>query len=546
MTPQFDPNSSYSASAPAFDPSAAFSQLSPEESAALHAKAGFSTGQGTPDTRNAFQRAADASVQPEQPLDKGWLGQLESAYYGVPQGVEGVVAHPLQAVQGMASAFAHPLQTGENVTAAARANPMLTAGQALGSSLAMGPMSEFPGFKMGEEGPNIGGAATRVKAAGADLFPALIDGPPESLMTRAVKPGKNDVGWNTDVQRAIPLMKSSEQDLGRPIQGVDDALDAAKLAKQKIWQQYTARLGPAAQMGATIDGNVIADAMMNSVDKRTATQNPALVQHVKAIADTYRHPISLSEAEEFLQSANKDLNTFYAKNKVGRQVAINDPSMASTVAEGDALRNALYQKLDSLTGPGAAQLKQAYGSLTNVEKELYGRQLVAARQNPESLAEQLSTARGAGRIAKGVLTANPGDVVEGVQNIAVAKALKARNTSDAMITRAFAKAQPAQPFPMPVQIPPRGFLPRGAIQIQGGPESAAVSDYQAPAYSPTTRAQRMGRMLPAESSAPVELPYYPQMTPDEHLAALMHLLRNGQAPPALPAQASPILLPPPR
>jgi hypothetical protein len=351
-------------------------------------------------------------------------------------------------------------------------------------------------------------AATVLKSTAAKFVPSLVDGPPESLMTRAVKPGKNNVGWNADVQKAIPLMKSAEEQLGRPIAGVDDALQAAQTAKKSIWQQYQQRLGPNAQ--AAFDGNQIADSMMRSIDQRTAVQNPGLVAKVKQIADTYRKPITLDQAEDFLQSANKDLNAYYAKNKVGQNVALNDPEIASTVAEAEALRKGLYDKLDQMSGPGAAQLKKAYGSLSNVEKELYGRQLVAARQVPESLSEQLSTVRGAGKIVKGVFTASPGDVLEGAENIAVSRALKARNSSDAMIQRAFQAAKPATPFPMP-----------------------------------NVRLPQTTRLLPAEAGGKIPLMAPdPGMTPGEMVAAMrQRALQRFQL--ALPAKTVPIQLPPP-
>lgn len=387
-------------------------------------------------------------------------------------------------------------------------------------------------------------ALATTKTVGSKLVPSLVDGPPESLMTRAIKPGKNNVNWNADVQTAMPLMKSAEQQLGQPIGGIDDALEAADLAKKQVWQQYQARLGPAAQQGATIDGNAVADAMVNSIDKRTALQNPGLVERVKATADTYRGPLSLNDAEDFLQSANKDLNNYYAKNKVGQQVALNDPEMASTVAEGNALRTALYSKLDQLSGPGAAQLKQAYGSLTNIEKELYGRQLVAARQAPESLSEQLGTISGAGRIVKGVATMNPGDILEGAQNIAVSRALKARNSSDAMIARAFQKAQPATPFPMPSSPRFAGLLERGPIQVSSPAPTPSAPSAPAIGIDATTRAQRLGLLLP-EQTGGYELAYHPEMTPGERLAALQQLLRRSQ-PLALPAKATPLRLPPPQ
>ncbi|MBZ5660543.1 MAG: hypothetical protein LAO08_09060 [Acidobacteriia bacterium] len=293
-------------------------------------------------------------------------------------------------------------------------------------------------------------------------------------MTKAIKPLASNTGWDSAIAKAAPDMKAVEADLGHPITGVDDALNAVNIAKKGIWQQYAAKLQaaqeafPNAPSMSTIDGNEIADAMMDAIDKRTALQNPDLVEHIQKVADTYRRPMDLPEAEDFLQSANNDLHSYYAKNKVGRQVAERDPATGYVVAEADQLRDSLYSTLDNLTGPGAADLKQRYGALSNVENELLRRKNVAARQQPESLAEQISMARAYGKIAVGTLRASPGQMLEGVQSLAAAKWLKARGTTDAMITRAFENLGPkAQTAP----IAPQGAGPAtgaGVGAVAGG------------------------------------------------------------------------------
>jgi hypothetical protein len=279
-------------------------------------------------------------------------------------------------------------------------------------------------------------------------------------------------------------MKTAEADLGHPITGVDDALSAASIAKKAIWQQYAAKLQAAsapevagdlsetAGQRPTIDGNDIADAMMGSIDKRTALQNPDLVERIEKIADTYRRPMSLEEAEDFLQSANNDLHSYYAKNKVGQQVAERDPATGYVVAEAGQLRDSLYSALDDLTGPGAADLKARYGALSNIENELLRRKNVAARQQPDSLAEQLSMARAYGKIAVGVARMSPSSLLEGTQSLTAAKWLKARGTTDAMIGRAF-QALGQQPGTATAQ-PPTG-LPPEAVTGMGAASGTANS-----------------------------------------------------------------------
>jgi hypothetical protein len=287
----------------------------------------------------------------------------------------------------------------------------------------------------------------------------ITDPPPNQLLTKAIKPLASNTKWDYAIAKAAPDMKAVETDLGHPISGVDDALAATSIAKKAIWNQYADKLNAAQQAFpnapgmATIDGNEIADAMMSSIDKRTALQRPELVERVQKIADTYRRPMDVAEAEDFLQSANNDLHSYYAKNKVGQRVAAQDPDMGSTVAEAEALRSQLYSTLDNLTGPGAADLKQRYGALSNVENELLRRKNVSARQQPDSLAEQLSMARAYGKIAVGVARLSPSSLIEGTQSLAAAKWLKTRGTTDAMITRAF-QALGAQPAVTAVPTPP--------------------------------------------------------------------------------------------
>lgn len=354
-------------------------------------------------------------------------------------------------------------------------NPLDVASRAVARTGAAAIERARSGPPVSETAANPPTIAQRV-AASVPIIKQFVDGPPEDLLTRAIKPGNKNQNWSTDIKKAIPEIKRAEQTLGRPIQNVDDALQATAQAKKAIWDRYRPRMASAEQAGVTLDGNQVANAMVRSIDARTATQSPGLVESVRKVADTYRHDIPVADAEEFLQSANRDLNTYYAKNKVGQYVAKGDPSIASTVAESDALRSALYQKLDQIYGSGSAKVKQQYGALSNVEKELLNRQNVAARQQPVSLSEQLSAARAYGKIGKGMLTGSPGSIIEGSEQLAAAKWLKERQTTDAMITRAFAAAKTPPPFPAPRLIlsPPPGAppapqqLPLSGTEVQTG------------------------------------------------------------------------------
>lgn len=262
---------------------------------------------------------------------------------------------------------------------------------------------------------------------------------PESTiaLTKAIKPSANNTKFVPALKFVLPDIQETAELTGSQITNLDSLLIAITTTKQRIWKTYESLLQP--NQTAEIDGNEIADLIMSGINKRFASQNPGKVQKITQIAETYRKPLSLQDAEEFLQDANNELHTYYAKNKVGQNAAAQDPEIAYVLREAEALRKGLYAKLAELTGKDAAVLKSKWGALTNIQNEVLKRSNVAARQNPDSLAEQLSFASGVGDLLTNAGDLKFGTMAKGVGKIATARYMKNKNTSDALISTAFSK-----------------------------------------------------------------------------------------------------------
>jgi hypothetical protein len=256
-------------------------------------------------------------------------------------------------------------------------------------------------------------------------------------LTKAIKPAAKYTNFVPELKAVLPDIQETASLTGTKINNLDTLSKVITVSKQRIWNTYERLLGPNA--GATIDGNEIADSIMSGINKRFAAQNPAKVERITQIAETYRKPLSLHDAEEFLQDANNELHTYYAKNKVGQKAAAQDPEVAYVLREARALRNALYTRLEKLTGKNAAALKQKWGALSNIQNEVLRRSNVAARQNPESLAEQLSFASGVGKILKSAANTEFGDAISGAGQMVTSRYLKNKNTTDTLIETAFTK-----------------------------------------------------------------------------------------------------------
>src|SRR6267142_1310050 len=312
--------------------------------------------------------------------------------------------------------------------------------------------------------PSLSHAGASTKSA---VQSKLSSDPPERLMTKAVKPSATKTDFETSVSTAMPDLKKAEAILGRPVKSIGDAIEATTLAKKAVWKEYEAtvhqaqKVFPNAPSMSTIDGNAIADRMVSSIDKRTRVQSPELAEKIQRIADTYRRPITLEEAEDFLQSANNELHSFYAKNKVGQSVAAKDPTTGHIVAEAEGLRAELYKTLNQLTGKNAAAIKKRYGSLASMEDSMLRRKIVADRQQPTSLSEQIGRWAGAGKLVKGIFTGSLAEAASGIAEAGAAKWLKEQQTTDALIEKAFANYGKA-----PVKKPQMPISPAALVGVQ--------------------------------------------------------------------------------
>jgi hypothetical protein len=178
-----------------------------------------------------------------------------------------------------------------------------------------------------------------------------------------------------------------------------------------------------------IDGNAIANAAYKSINPLTQQTKPGTARALIAENDTFRRPYTIDEAERLLQNMNQELMTYYRKNRIDRRGAEGNPSIAAKAARADAMRDALYSKLDQLTGPGSAELKQTYGALLNIEREALSRAAQSSAQPPMNLPQQMGTMYGISR-----MFTHP---IEGVADILLAKKLKQMNSSNYLLQKAF-------------------------------------------------------------------------------------------------------------
>jgi len=380
------------------------------------------------------------------------------------------------AAEGAAGAGAAGIQSGgDPTTMTAGALAPVVGSVALKG--ARGATNAIRNMAAGAAEDGVGGAIAGVTRAAAPVEP-------KTALVQALKPRNTRVNFGAGLDRAFPEIKASEQAIGRPIASLDDLLPAVKNAKQRVWSQYEQLAGPQRAIGARLDLSGVADAIDASIPKRLDMMKPKRAAALRQMADAYRNgTFGLDDAETLLREANADLDAYYNKFPGARRsTALTNPETANTVAEAEALRKAIYRKLDA-TGEGqaAAELKRRYGALLEVEDAALRRSNVAARQQPESLSEQIGKVRAAADMARGAWRVAHGDL-SGAADIAAARAgtatakyLKEQQTTDALIRRAFAsfRGEPV-PIPMPAQPTVAGLLPPATTRLGGGADRSSV------------------------------------------------------------------------
>ena len=183
--------------------------------------------------------------------------------------------------------------------------------------------------------------------------------------------------------------------------------------------------------GSLLDGSDISSNMVKSVPPESVKLSPEMGNAISDVADSYKgKTISIPEAEDRLQKINAGLTSYFKANARGQYVRGQEAGIAADLAERIQLKNALNEKIQSLTGEQLAPLKKQYGALMNIQDEALGRINVSNRQNPVSLQEALNGVAGITELFGG----NPLGLVQ----IGASQAVKKLNSAGYLVSRAVA------------------------------------------------------------------------------------------------------------
>jgi hypothetical protein len=249
----------------------------------------------------------------------------------------------------------------------------------------------------------------------------------------------------TDAVTNIVLNKNNlnlMDDAGKPVKGLPKTLkhfsDAIEQTKKVLFKEYDELAKAATGRGARVRLESGADELLALADSAPLQDMaPKTVKYAleKAEALLRRGAYTATEAQEAIQILNKSLEAFY-----------KNPSFENATRAGvDALvvnhlRKSLEKTINRFTGQQYQKLKNAYGSLKAIEKDVGHRAAIDARKNIKGLIDYSGIFSGA-EMAAGLVSMNPTFLARGVTAKAIASFYKYINNPNRIVKSMFSDTE---------------------------------------------------------------------------------------------------------
>lgn len=208
--------------------------------------------------------------------------------------------------------------------------------------------------------------------------------------------------------------------------------------KKAIYKKYDDLATKAGKAGASVELNPIAKEL-STLFKSPVLNDiaPEIVQYAKkrGTALVKRGQYTTKQAQEAIEQLNKSLESFYKNPSPGEFSRLQVDALIV-----NNMRKSLDDVIEKSTEKGYQGLKNLYGSLKAIEKDVSKRAIVDARKNAKGLID-FTDIFSAGDIIAGVATLNPAQISKGVFQKMIASLYKMKNDPNRIIRKMFEGAE---------------------------------------------------------------------------------------------------------
>lgn len=281
------------------------------------------------------------------------------------------------------------------------------------------------------------------------------------LYNRAIRPtvaGKSNEGQvekaNNQAISGLQAISQNRENLtftdangevvkGQTPKSVDQLSQSIAQTKASIFKQYDALAKQAGEKGVMVDPSKIAIELQSVIDSKSlAIANPKAVEYAKSVQERLNSTglIDAKTAQDVIGHYNDALKAFY-----------KNPSYdtASTVAIDSLIANKFREQLDAgitgATGEQYQSLKNQYGALSSMEKDVTHRNIVWGRQNAVGLVGNIANITSGAELARGLITMNPADIVVSGVIKGAQKWMQYLNNPDIGVSRIFSEIDKSNP-----------------------------------------------------------------------------------------------------
>lgn len=186
---------------------------------------------------------------------------------------------------------------------------------------------------------------------------------------------------------------------GKLPENLNQFAQAIDQTKTQIFKQYDEMQKAAGGEGATVDLAPISDELLKVTESPVLQDaHPDVVKYAQDRADAYssRGSYTPEQAQEAIKIYNESLKAFY-KNPTYETAS--KAGIDAMIANN--LRAGLDASVENISGPGYQELKNKYGALKTIEKDVIHRSVVDARKNVKGLLD-FTDVFTAGELVKGL------------------------------------------------------------------------------------------------------------------------------------------------
>ena len=217
----------------------------------------------------------------------------------------------------------------------------------------------------------------------------------------------------------------------KTLQQLSDSIDQTK---KTIYKQYDNLAKSANKAGLQIELKALANELDTVIDSKSLSlTNPQAIEYASDLKNRLvtRSKLDATTAQEVIQNYNNALQAFY-KNPTYDN--------ASRAAIDSLVANKLRESLDSgitgLTGKEYQALKNQYGALKSIERDVLRATVRDARKNAKGLIDFTDIFSG-GQVVSGIVSLNPALIASGAAQKSIAQFYKFLNNPNRAIEKLF-------------------------------------------------------------------------------------------------------------